>query len=319
MIIARAPFRVSLFGGSSDYKDFYEQHGSFLVGFTINKYFYSLFRYRPDFLSDVSVLSYSKQETVRHIDDIQHPLIRAIFKHYNIHEGVDLSVFADIPSRTGLGGSSAFCASLLAIIKKIQGFDLSKRELAEEAIAMERVILAESGGIQDQIWSSYGGFNSIDIDQHGKFSVKPCPISEDFKQYFKHSMLAVYTNENMRCDKVPKSHENKDKMTILQLAHEGYDFLIKEDIKGVGETLLKTWEEKKKISPLISSSKIDEVSNFMLNNGLYGVKLLGSGGSGFLLGIGPPGAVSKCKGYFSRYILPFDFDNEGASYIYQSS
>jgi D-glycero-alpha-D-manno-heptose-7-phosphate kinase len=319
MIISRAPFRISLFGGSTDYEDYYSKYGSLLVGTTIDKYFYSSFRYRPQLLADQSVISYSQIENVNDLEDIKHPLIRAIMDYYGIKRAIDLHLFADIPSRTGLGGSSAFCVSLLAIMNKIwNSQDIDKHVLAEDAIEIERNILKESGGIQDQIWASYGGFNSVHIDTHGDFKVKPIPISEEFKKEFNRSIVLVYTKEDNRTDLVAKSHENKYKHMLQYLAKEGYEALVKEDIKSAGQILLESWQEKQKISDLISTSKIDEIAEKMLKNGCYGVKLLGSGGSGFLLGIGHSDAIRKCRLDFTDRILDFKFENEGVSFVFQS-
>ena len=174
MIITRSPFRISLFGGSTDYESFYREHGSLIIGSTIDKYTYTSFRLRPPIVSDNSVIAYSRLETPAQIKDIQHPLIRETLKYFYIKDSVDLHFFADIPSRTGLGGSSAFCVSLIKALKP----DLNNKAISQIAIEIERRILNESGGVQDQIWAAHGGFNIIEIKTDGTFYVKPLSISE---------------------------------------------------------------------------------------------------------------------------------------------
>lgn len=308
-----------MFGGSTDYEDYYSKHGSLLVGSTIDKYFYSSFRYRPHLLADESIATYSKIERVKDNYNFQHPLVREILKYYGIKRAIDLHLFGDIPSRTGLGGSSAFCASLIYIMCQIGGENISKKAIAKDAILLERKILNEAGGIQDQIWASYGGFNYIEINMDGSFIVKPMPISIEFKNELNQSMVLVYTNENQRTDLIAASHENKNKENIQKLAKEGYNAIVNEDIKSAGAILMESWNEKKRLSNLISTYQIDEIASQILRNGCYGVKLLGSGGSGFLLGIGNAAAIKKCKLQFTDKILDFNFEERGVENVFQSN
>ena len=315
MIITRAPFRISLFGGSTDYKCFYKEHGSFIIGTTINKYIYTSFRFRPSMVSDHNVIAYSSLETPEQIKDIQHPLIRETLKYCNIQDTVDLHFFADIPSRTGLGGSSAFCVSLLKALKP----DANKKYISKAAIEIERNILAESGGIQDQIWSSYGGFNMIEINTDGNFVVKPMPLSEEFLFQLSKSMILIYTNTQRHTNTIAQSYENIDKSDLLSIAYESRRLFTQEDIKSIGKLLLESWKVKKSISNLITTSYIDEMSNTLLLNGLYGLKLLGSGGSGFILGIGSPTSIVKAKEIFKSLVLDFDFENEGCTPVFKNN
>jgi len=152
MILVKSPFRVSFFGGSTDYADFYSQHGSFIFGCTINKYAYLSIRNKPKILSEASTVSYSKFERVENLRDIENPLIRETLKYHNIDKPIEMFSFSDIPSRTGLGGSSSYCVAMTYIINKLKEENLSKNDIIDAAIKIEREILKESGGIQDQIW-----------------------------------------------------------------------------------------------------------------------------------------------------------------------
>jgi len=319
MIIVKAPFRLSLFGGSTDYESFYKEHGSLLIGTTIDKYIYTSFRFRPSIVSDMSVISYSKQEVVSDIKDIKHPLIREILKRYSGPDqtSVDIHMFSDIPSRTGLGGSSTFCVSILYALWKEYRLNINKKKIATEAICIEREILKEPGGIQDQIWASYGGLNSIEITTNGEFFVRPLPVSYEFKKLFEDSLILVYTNDQ-RTDsgEIAKSHDNKDKTKILELSKTAYNSFLKEDLKEIGTLLLESWKEKQKISSLISNNKINEIAEKLLTIGAYGVKLLGSGGCGFVLGICDPKVKEKAKEIFNKNVLDVKLEFNGVTHVY---
>jgi D-glycero-alpha-D-manno-heptose-7-phosphate kinase len=217
MIIIKTPFRISFFGGSTDYKSFYEEYGSFIIGATIDKYVWLSARFRPKILPKHHSIAYSKLETATSVDDIQNPLIREVLKHHKIKEHIDFHSAADIPARTGLGGSSSFCVGMVHLIKNLKGEKTNKETTAKTAIKIEREILKESGGIQDQIWAAYGGLNTIEINKKGGFKVKPLPISEKFKKELEESIVLIYTNNQRNQNEIAQSHEHKDKKKILRL------------------------------------------------------------------------------------------------------
>ena len=320
MIIVKAPFRISFFGGSTDYKEFYEKNGSFLIGSTIDKYVYLTMRKRPSILPKQSVITYSKLQHVENWDEIQNPLIREILKYRNINEAIEFFSFSDIPSRTGLGGSSAFCVGMLYLIDQIRKDRvICSPHLAKEAIRVERDILQEPGGIQDQIWPVYGGLNTIEIQKDGDFLVKPLAVTKEFKEELQNSMVLIYTNEQREQDSIAKSHENRDKTSILQIAKEAHRFFLNEDIEQIGRLLHKSWEEKQKISPLISTGKINTIISEVMGMGAYGVKLLGAGGCGFVLVICNPKIKRKIVEKFKNNILDFKFENSGVQVIYNGN
>lgn len=320
MIIVKAPFRISLFGGSTDYVDFYKDHGSFLIGTTIDKYTYQSMRIRPRILSHESVITYSQQQLVKNWDEIHNPLIRGILNHRNIIHNIEFNSYSDIPSRTGLGGSSAFCVGMLHLLNKLFVVpNQTKRALVKEAIFIERALLKEPGGIQDQIWPAYGGLNTIEIQKSGEFLVKPLSVTTEFKEELQNSMLLIYTDEQREQDTIAKSHEHQDKSGILQIAKEAHQLFLNENIEQIGRLLHKSWEEKKKISPLISTSKINTIAEEVMRMGAYGVKLLGAGGCGFLLVICNPKVKHEIKTKFSQTILDFEFEHNGVSVIYDGN
>ncbi len=317
MIITKAPFRISFFGGSSDYKNFYEKHGSFLIGTTIDKYVYSSLRFRPRIVSSTSIINYSKREEVNNLLDIKHPLVREIFKLYNLNQSIDLNTFSDIPQRTGLGGSSSFAVSILLAIYKKFKYDLNKNKLSLDAIKIEREILNEAGGIQDQIWAAYGGFNSIEIKRSGEFFVRPLPVSSNFIEEFEQSLVLIYTLQQRDNDIIAKEHIEYDKTKILELSKQAYSEFQNENINEIGKLLTLSWIEKKKISSNICTKEIENIISVLDSiNGVYGYKLPGAGGGGFIVAICNQTAKNKLNEIFKDSILPIKIEKNGATCIH---
>jgi D-glycero-alpha-D-manno-heptose-7-phosphate kinase len=318
MIIVKSPFRVSLFGGSTDYKGFYEKYGSFMIGTPINKYCYISMRYTPEIFPKQYLCVYSKYELVKSIDDFKNPLIRETLNYHNIDKPIEMFSFSDIPSRTGLGGSSSYCIAMSYLIKKIKEENINKKEIIDSAIKIEREILKESGGIQDQIWPFAKGFSSIDIQTDGTYNIKPLPITEEFEQILQDSMVLIYTEEQRNNDVIAKSHEDdiENKLQILQTAKEAYSLFVQEDLKGIGELMYKSWLSKEKISPYVSNSKIKTIINDVIDMGAYGAKLLGSGGCGFVLAICNSKIKEKIIEKYKVNIFDFKIDKTGVTTIY---
>tara|TARA_R100000995_G_scaffold40448_1_gene18771 strand:- start:14445 stop:15434 length:990 start_codon:yes stop_codon:yes gene_type:complete len=284
MIISRVPFRISLFGGSTDYESFFSKYGSFCIGATIDKYIYTSIRFRPKVVNHESVIAYSKLERLDDHCLVENPLIRESLKRFKIQNAVDLHLFADIPSRTGLGGSSACCVGLCYSIRKLLGLPVDKYLLALDAIDIERNILSEPGGIQDQIWASYGGLNSIEIKKDGIFHVKPLPVTQEFIEDFQSSVFLVYTNTQRGTSEIAASHESSVgiKKSIKKLALEAYRSFCAEKISEIGSIMMENWQQKKKISSSICTPEIERLEKFLLSKKILGMKLLGSGGGGFM-------------------------------------
>jgi len=316
MIITRAPLRVSFFGGSADIEDYYQKHGCFIIGTTIDKYVYTSLRYRPEIVSDKSIISYSEQEVVISNRDIKHPLIKEILKYNGETRAVDLHTFADIPSRTGLGGSSSFCVSLLYALRQLQDEFITWDDLALDAIDIERNRLNEPGGIQDQIWAVHGGLNTIEIEHDGSFNVKPLPVTEKFKKRLEESIILIYTNGQRETNSIAKSHENKDKKQIHDIAVQAYEVFIQEDIPEIGYLLSESWNHKRLLSPLIATPRIEEIIDTCLDNGAYGAKLLGAGGQGFVMAICSQEVKKKLKEIYRDNIMDFKFEDKGVHNVF---
>ena len=317
MVTIKSPFRVSLFGGSTDYKGFYEQYGSFLIGTPVDKYCYISMRYRPKIFPQQYFCTYSKYELVDTIDKLKNPLIRETLKFLDV-KPVEIFSFSDIPSRTGLGGSSSYCVGMIYLIKKLKEENINSKEIIDTAIKIEREILKESGGIQDQIWPFAKGFSSVEIKTDGTYNIKPLPITEEFEQILQDSMVLIYTEEQRNNDVIAKSHEEdtNNKLQILETAKQAYKLFEYEDLKGIGELVYESWLSKERISPYISNGKIKTIIDDVMSIGAYGAKLLGSGGCGFVLAICNPIVKKNIVEKYKKNILDFKIDKTGVTTIY---
>ena len=316
MIISKTPFRVSLFGGSTDYESFYSKYGSLLIGFGINKYCYTSVRETPSIFDYLTRISYSKVEIVNDNENIQHNGVRGVLKYLNKHKGYEISHMSDLPSQTGTGSSSSFIVGLLNCFTR----DWSPKMLAKSAIHVERKLLEEAGGIQDQIWAAYGGMNSVGISKDGNFCVRPLPVSEEFKQEFMNRCIMIYTGKTRKSYRIAESHDQKDaekhKINILEQAQKAYELFEEEDIDGIAKCLKESWENKKKISPLVSTPTVNKMYKSLEEDGMVGGKLLGTGGSGFIFGIlNEDTDVFKIKEKYKSHYIDIDISEKGSVII----
>jgi D-glycero-alpha-D-manno-heptose-7-phosphate kinase len=309
--ISRTPFRVSLFGGSTDYPSFYNQYGSLLVGFALNKYCHLCMSETNKTANYHTKFVYSKIETVDDNEDIQHGPCREAMRRFNFTDGVDLVHMSDLPKQTGIGSSSSFLVGLIKLISRQINMDLPVKT-HYEATHIERKILKEPGGIQDAIWADYGGFNSIEIDTRGVASVRPLPISPKFvNKFLRHSCL-VYVGDRDSFD-IAASHTNETaKHAIKNTAIDGLRAFYNEDLVKVGKLLKKSWQAKRDLSDKVSNSEIDLLMDELYDAGMRGGKLLGSGGSGFIFGIFDD--VEYIKDNFT--VVSTGIDWEGSKVIY---
>ena len=320
MIISKTPFRVSLFGGSTDYKSFYSEFGSFLIGFCLNKYTYLSVRKTPLILPYKTRLTYSKTELLNSNRDIEHSAIKGVVDYCDIDFGLELNHFSDLPSQTGTGSSSSFIVGLLNSLYTLKEKSFGKKDIAKMAIEIERGILAEPGGIQDQIWASYGGLNSINIHKSGDFSVKPMPVSEEFKSDFVSRSVLVYTGKTRKSFEVARrigDKKNLDhKKRILETSEIAYEHFLGSDIEKIARLLEHSWTTKKKLSESISSEDVESLYSELKGEGMIGGKLLGAGRAGFIFGI-MKDEKSKLtvKNKYKNNYIQFEIDEEGSKII----
>ncbi len=289
MIITRAPFRVSFFGGGTDYVEWYSKHQGSFLSLAINKYAYITLRVKPSFLEKRFRVSWRLQEDVSNISQIKHPIVRHSLLYNKFKDGVDITYLGDLPSGTGMGSSSAFTVALNHALFQAQKKNSNPKDLAKCAYIIEREKLKEVIGIQDQIASAYGGFNYVQIKRNGNYRLNALKMSDDSMQKFCDRCLLLHTGISRRASSVAERKVKKiiKKENIMHAmsdyVKEGYDQLLNNNFSDFGSLLNDNWKLKKSLSHEISNPRIDDLYNFGLKNGALGGKLLGAGSGGFLL------------------------------------
>ena len=322
MIITQTPFRMSFFGGGTDFEGYYRENGGAVLSTTFDKYCYVNVKHLPRFFDYSTELMYAKTERVTDIDDIQHPAIRNAMKMLDMHE-IRLTYEADLPARSGLGTSSSFAVGMLNAFYALKGKYADKRKLADEAIYLERVLCAEKGGIQDQIAASFGGFNRIDFNSDG-YTVNPVIVSPRRKEELNDNLMLFFTGFSRFSSDIQQTTEKsmKEKTAELKRMHSLVDeaeqiLVSKTDLTEFGKLLHETWQLKRGISSGISTSSIDLLYERAMEAGAVGGKLLGAGGGGFLLFYAEKDKQPYVMKALSELLyVPFKFENGGTRVIH---
>ena len=323
MIISRTPFRISFFGGGTDYREFYEEYGGSVLSTTFDKYCYVTARHLPRFFDYKYQINYSRIERVVDLDNILHPAVRETLKYMDMRE-MFVGYDADLPARSGLGSSSSFVVGMLNAFYAIKGKYIDKKRLAKEAIHIERVLCDESGGIQDQIAASYGGFNRIDF-REDDFSVQSVVMDFERKKNLDDSLMLFFTGFSRISSEIAieqkKATHNKIKelKEMLSLVDEAERVLTnkKSDLSEFGKILDYSWKLKRGITSKITTNEIDNIYSSAIKAGALGGKLLGAGGGGFIIFYVEKNKQEKVKEALSGLLnVPFNFENEGTKIMY---
>ncbi len=325
MIISRTPFRISFFGGGTDFPKWYEKYGGAVLSTSIDKYCYIHFRKLPQFFEYKNRVVWSKIETTNTIDEISHPVVREVMKWKGLNELL-IHHDGDLPSRCGLGTSSSFTVGLLNAIYKIKKIQVDKNRLARDAIFVEQKLLNESVGIQDQIAVAMGGFNKIKIKKDGQFSIKEIKLNPLRKNILESRLMMFYTGISRNSSSIASStinqiFDHKDKYHALyKMVERGQNILLGDNnIDDFGYLLNEAWEIKRKLSSLISSNYIDDIYKRAINAGALGGKLLGSGGGGFMIFFSADGKQEQIKQSLKNLLyVPFQFEQSGSQIVYHS-
>jgi len=327
MIISKTPFRVSFFGGGTDFPEWFLENDGEVVSMSIDKYCYISVRKLPPFFEHKHRIVYSKIENVHTVDEIEHPVVKAVLKKFNF-DGLEIHHDADLPARSGLGSSSAFTVGLIKALTANKGQIISKEKLAIEAIDIERNILKENVGLQDQIATSYGGFNHIQFGKNyqNNFNVNPIPISNNILDELNSSMLLVFTGISRFSSVIQGeslSSFNKKASYLTELANiTKTGFKIFSDptsnfINDLGLLLDESWQVKKKLSTSVTNELIDDLYSLARNKGAIGGKVLGAGGGGFLLLIANKENIKALAKALSKFVVvPFSIDTSGSIISY---
>jgi len=324
MIITRTPLRVSFFGGGTDYPVWYREHGGSVLSTAIDKCCYITCRRLPPFFEYHSRVSYSKVENVGSNEAIEHPSVRACLKLLGIEEGVEIHHVADLPARTGLGTSSAFTVGLLLGLHALQDQMRDKHTLATEAIHVERDLLHEAVGAQDQVSAAYGGFNRINFNTDGTIEVKRILTSQNRFAELQQHLALYFTGFSRTASEVAQEqlrmtpHKEKELGMMLQLVNEAEAILTSPNhsLHDFGRLLHESWQIKRTLTQKISNASIDEIYEAGLSAGALGGKLLGAGGGGFMLFFVPPERREALRARLKKLLcVPFAFSNAGSQVV----
>jgi D-glycero-alpha-D-manno-heptose-7-phosphate kinase len=319
MIISRTPFRISFFGGGTDYPDWYRKHGGAVLSTTFDKYCYISARHLPPFFDHKYRITYSKVEDTKAIAEIQHPAIRAVLEESSYPDGLEIHCDADLPARSGLGSSSSFVVGLLQSLQTLMGTSLEKKALAEEAIRIEQQVLQENVGSQDQVAAAHGGLNLIEFKQDDTFKVNPIELIPQRLAELESHLMLFFTGLSRIASKVAKSkilnlHQRSDQLHRMRnQVNEALHLLQStEDIRGFGEMLHQTWLDKRALSDQVSNETIDAIYDDARKSGAIGGKLLGAGGGGFLLIFAEPRKHNFIRQSLNELVeVPVKFENSG--------
>jgi D-glycero-alpha-D-manno-heptose-7-phosphate kinase len=326
MIISRTPFRISFFGGGTDYHTWYREHGGAVLSTTINHYCYITARYLPPFFAAKSRIVWSRIEMVQDHADIMHPAVRAVLQYLAIENGVEVHHTGDLPARAGLGSSSAFTVGMLNAMYALTGRMSSKQELAAEAVHIERDVLAENVGVQDQIAAAYGGLNKITVSPDGKFNVQPMIMPKERVQSLQDHCLLFFTGVSRtastiaasQMEAIARGDKKAELSTMRVLVDEAVGMLSSStDISEFGRLLDETWKLKRSLSSNISPEFIDDIYARAIKAGALGGKLLGAGGGGFMVFFAPPEKhMSVLKALEDLLWVPFEFETGGSNIVF---
>ncbi len=290
MIISQTPFRISFFGGGTDFPGFYNQHGGATLLSTINKYSYiSLHRLVPIFKHRFRA-SYARTESVQNPGEFVHPLIRECMLYLQISDEMEIAHTSDLPGRTGLGTSSSFTVGLLHALHQYRGDSIDAGALAREAILIERERVGDAGGHQDQYAAAYGGLLRLDFTGVNQVAVKRIQVAPDRLQAFNNRLMLFYTGMEKSAETILREQNrntgnNTPRLLALKnMVDQAEQLLCGEaPLSEFGAIMHAGWELKKTFSSGISNAAIDRAYAAARSAGATGGKLLGAGGRGFLL------------------------------------
>jgi len=325
MIISRTPFRISFFGGGTDYPVWYKKNKGAVLSTSINKYCYITLRYLPPFFDYKHRVVYSNIENINKINEIDHPAVREALRFMKTKKGIEIHHDGDLPARAGLGTSSSFTVGILNALHALNGKMATKRQLAEEAIHIEQNMIKENVGSQDQITSAFGGFNKIEFNGNEKFKVTPVTINNEKLNLLQDHMMLYFTGFSRTASKIageqikntPK--RKKELKRMYEIVDEALDILNGSisDLTDFGKLLHENWMIKRKLTSKITNSAIDKIYKKAMNEGALGGKILGAGGGGFILFFVEPKKQKRVMEKLKDLLyVPFRFENLGSQIIY---
>jgi D-glycero-alpha-D-manno-heptose-7-phosphate kinase len=328
MIISRTPFRISFFGGGTDYPIWYEKNGGMTLSATINKYAYITMRELPPFFKFKHRIQYYLKEEVNSLEEIKHPVVREAAKLLDIKKGMEIVHSADLPARSGLGSSSTFTVGFLQTLYAMNNQSVTKRELALKAINLEQNIIGEAVGSQDQTIAAFGGFNLIEYNKAKTFEVQKIMISDDRLESLQENLLLCFTGFARTAEDIAKTqiestpYKEKELNIMMEIVKQAKEIIYdnKISLDDFGKLLNEQWFLKKSLTKYISNVNIDNIYNTAIKAGAIGGKLLGAGGGGFMVFYAKKENHEKIKESLKdKLFVPFRFEKTGSQIIYFSN
>ena len=328
MIITRTPFRISFFGGGTDYPIYYQEHGGACLSTTINKYCYITARYLPPFFEHKYAIRYSRKELCNILDEIQHPSVRECLRFVGEKKGVEMIHTSDIPAMSGIGSSSAFTVGFLNVLNALNGKMTTKRQLALDAIHVEQKMINENVGSQDQVAAAFGGFNRIDFGGHKEIFVTPMFISLEKLENLQKNLLFFFTgfsrnSSDIASDQIKNTPKKINELSEMQkMVDEAISILCmnSHDLNDFGKLMHESWKIKRSLTNKITNNKIDEIYETAINAGALGGKICGAGGGGFILLYVPEDRQNEVRERLKNLLLvPIRFENLGSHVIFYSN
>lgn len=326
MIITRTPFRISFFGGGTDFPLWYRENGGAVLSTTIDKYCYVSLRKLPPFFDyKHKIVFFSKQEAFNEINDIQHPAVREVYRFMNVESGLVMQHDADLPSHSGLGSSSAFTVGLLHALYSLQGQIVTKKRLGLEAVHVEQNMIQEAVGSQDQIAAAFGGLNKIDFSRPDNIEVTPIGISGDKLRKLQGNLMLFFTGfgrfaVEIEQDKLKNFNARRKELQAMHSLVDQAIEILSGDMSGYddfGRLLHETWLLKRNLSDKVSTDTIDDIYRRGKAAGALGGKILGAGGGGFILFYVRSEERNKLQNALADLLhVPFRFDTLGTQLIY---
>jgi len=324
VIISRTPYRISFFGGGTDYPVWYRENCGAVLATTINKYCYITCRYLPPFFEHKSRIIYSRMEHVKDVGEIDHPSVRETLRFMEIDKGIEIHHDGDLPAMTGLGTSSSFTVGLLHALFALKGIMPTKRQLALDAIHIEQEMIKENVGSQDQTSAAFGGFNRIDFSGDNNIQVQPITMNPQMLQAFQAHLMLVFTGFSRNASEIAgeqiknTSSKKTSLNAMLRMVDDAINILNgRGDLADFGKLLHECWQLKRGLTDRISTPAVDEIYAVARDAGAIGGKLLGAGGGGFMLLFARPedqiGIIEKLGNLLH---VPFRFENLGSQIIF---
>lgn len=328
MIISKTPYRMSFFGGGTDYPQWYLEEGGAVLSTTIDKYCYITCRLLPPFFPAKHRIVWSQIELVDSISEIVHPAVREGLRFLGMDDDTGLEIHhqGDLPARSGIGSSSSFSVGLIKSLTALRGQMISKHDLALKAIELEQTVLKENVGAQDQMAAAHGGFNLIQFERSGEINLEPVTVAASRLEQLESNLMLFYAgasrfSSEIAADMVNNIPNRKDELRTMGALVDDAIAVLKGNgpMDDFGRLLHEGWMLKRGLSDSVSNLEIDSIYETATNNGALGGKLMGAGGTGFMVFYVPQERRQSLRRALSSFLqVPFKFEREGSSIIYYS-